>query len=227
MKTGVLLLLVMGLAMMSSACSFSTVGSDQVTSEVIYQYYSVNYSADVNKTSTDAQFNVNSSYGDYVELLYPSYVLVNNTPMNHSSFLGSRYDRDFFGYTQNVEFKYVDRDGNVWINKAAIYPVSIKTYNAHLNLGSPYQITVDASNLRSGEALDANLCQYEESGNVCANARSSGTTLKFAVSEIAKLKAGVSTKLKVTRTYRSKAHGGKGGTVISTYTSSSVYVQIH
>lgn len=227
MKTRALSLLVMGLALMSSACSFNTVGSDEVPADSIYQYYSVAYSASSNKTNANAAFHVKKSYGDYVELLYPSYVLVNNAPMNHSSFLGSRYDRDFSGYVQAVEFKYVDKDGKLWINKAEIYPISLKTYNAHLNLGGPYQVTVEAPNLRSGESLDATLCQYEGGGSVCAYAKNSGGTLKFTVSEIAKLKTGISATLKVTRSHSQRADGPKGGVVHTSYSSQEIYVQIH
>lgn len=228
MKTKLFAIVIMGLALVNSACSVSTVGSDEVDPKMVYQSYGVHYSEDSNETDMDAQFRVKNFYGDTIELLYPSYVTVNKTSMNHYGFLGSRYDRKFGGFVQDVEFIYTDIDGDSSIHQTKLFPVKLKTYESSFRLGSAYRVTAEAENMRKDERYEASLCQYSENGSVCASASSNGSTIDIPISELARLTPGVGAELAISRTWSvsSSSAKNKGATVRTSYTARKVVVQV-
>lgn len=230
MKTKLLSALLLSLALLNSACSLQSVGSDQVKTEEIYQDYSVTYYEASNSTQTSAQFLAEGGFGHSVELLYPSAVLVNNAAMYHHLFLGSWYDRDFNGFIQKTIFKYIDSNNQVYQNEVTILPVSLKSYSTTVDKKKAYKVEVTADNLRKNENVVVQICQPISNDNnnlECVRGDSKTDQVGIASRDLKKLNPG-SAKMTVSREYSEKTtqNTKSSGRISTSYVSVETYVNI-
>jgi hypothetical protein len=229
-KSGLFILSIIILIIISSCASNETANSDKVNQSEIYQIYSVSYNAGDMELSARATFRFGGSNGTTLMLVNPSIVKFNTEemPYKHGAFSGTYYEiNKQSDFIKNAVFYYKNNDKKTFDNSIKMQPIEIVDFPSKVDTTKNYSVTWTGLPVANGETVTLVL-EDKKYHTVSVSTNIVGAiSIGFSPSDLKGLVGG-SANIYISRKtdFPLKEGNHLGGTIYSTYTSRKVGVSI-
>jgi hypothetical protein len=208
-------------AVLNTACSMETVGSQDVKPEVIHQDYSVTYREANGSTEYTAQFRVGGWSGTTVELQSPANLKINGQSPGKSTVFGTMYESSTAGFVPSTTFEYTAADGKVSSNSISIDRVTLGAVSPMLTLNQSFVVPATAPGLSAGETITAEITQAggdNQTTMVVGSFDPARGQISFSLSDLNRLRNGSATlQVYRTKTLSLTQATSEGGTISANY----------
>lgn len=222
MKPNALAFLIVSLFFQACASS-DTVKSDEVSQDVIYQYYSVTYDQENAELQIYVQFRVGGATGTTLQLVEPSRVSYSEFALSEkqTSIGGTSYQANKeSSFIEEHEFEYRNNDGEVFSNSLELIPVDFEDFSVNISQNEDLQIEWTGDPLDEDESIQLEI-RDSEGFLVIASSHSAGAeSVTMHKEDLQLLQTGIiRLKLVRTTTFDLQEATPKGGRMIATYKS--------
>jgi hypothetical protein len=147
--------------------------SDAVDQDRIFTTYELFYDANDDVTYARATFQFSSATGTRLELVDPSEVLFEGSPLSWKPAL-AYYETELAGFVDSGTFEWTDTEGNSYTNTAEIFPIDFPDGGIDtVGRDAAYELTWE------GDAVDAFMTI-----NVTANGENEGDAQAFSTANV-------------------------------------------
>ncbi|NLA25307.1 MAG: hypothetical protein GX879_10110 [Bacteroidales bacterium] len=126
----------------------------EIDQNKIHVKYIVSYDAGKDLTHASAAFRLNDVNGSVIQLTGHSYVNFNKELLIYRPVLAF-YETSFNQLIEEAEFKYVDLDSNIFINKVNLHTIDLPEIIDTIQVGFEYELVFIGDSLQKNEKITA------------------------------------------------------------------------